>query len=81
MIHVHEKWLEAADNNLIAASCYLDQSAAYDLLCHRTLAEKLKLYKFDQLSIDWVMSYLGGRTTTVQVESKVSKIINKLGLS
>ena len=51
----------------------LDQSAAYDLLCHQTLKEKLELYNFDTTSIEWLMSYLGGRTQQVQIESKVSE--------
>ena len=52
--------------------CLLDQSAAYDLLCHQTLKKKLELYNFSEGSIEWLMSYLGGRTQMVQVESKTS---------
>ena len=64
--------LEAADNGELSALCLLDQSAAYDLLCHQTLKEKLQLYNFSNSSIDWLMSYLGGRTQLVQVESRTS---------
>ena len=64
--------LQAADSGELAALCLLDQSAAYDLLCHQGLKEKLYLYNFDNNSIDWVMSYLGGRTQLVQVESRTS---------
>ena len=44
VIHVHESWLEAVEKNLISASCYLDQTAAYDLLSHQVLEKKLELY-------------------------------------
>ena len=56
----------------LSAVCLLDQSAAYDLLCHQTLRKKLELYRFDATSMEWVMSYLAGRTQIVQIESKTS---------
>merc|ERR1711888_6340 len=55
-------WLEAAERHELSAVCLLDQSAAYDLLCHRTLKKKLELYNFSEESVEWLMSYLGGRT-------------------
>ena len=65
-------WLEAAERQELSAVCLLDQSAAYDLLCHRTLREKLEMYNFSEGSISWIMSYLSGRTRVVQVEAKSS---------
>ena len=65
-------WLEAAENNQLSGVCLLDQSAAYDLLCHVILKKKLSLYNFKDSSIDWLMSYLGDRTQMVQVESRRS---------
>ena len=73
LIQLVDTWLEAAERQELSAVCLLDQSAAYDLLCHQTLKEKLKLYNFDEKSVEWLMSYLGGRTQLVQVESKVSE--------
>ena len=66
-------WLEAAERHELSAVCLLDQSAAYDLLCHRTLKKKLELYNFSEESVEWLMSYLGGRTQLVQIESKTSE--------
>ena len=43
----------------------IDQSAAYDLLCHENFAKKLKLYNFDEASVHWYKSYLGGRAQCV----------------
>ena len=68
-------WLEAAEKQEFSAVCLLDQSAAYDLLCHQTLKEKLEIYNFSDSSIEWVISYLSGRTQQVQVESKVSNVL------
>ena len=72
IIQLFDMCLEAADAGELSALCLLDQSAAYDLLCHRTFKKKLKLYNFCDSSINWVMSYLGGRTQLVQVESRTS---------
>ena len=72
VIQLFDLWLEAAEQQELSAVCLLDQSAAYDLLCHQILGEKLKLYNFNAASISWIMSYLSDRTQQVQVESKVS---------
>ena len=72
IIQLFDMCLEAADTGDLSALCLLDQSAAYDLLCHQTLKEKLQIYNFSESSIDWLMSYLGGRTQLVQVESRTS---------
>ena len=55
--------------------CLLDQSAAYDLLCHKNLREKLSVYNFNEAAISWIMSYLEERSQVVQVEASTS---NKL---
>ena len=73
LLQLFDTWLEAAERKELSAVCLLDQSSAYDLLCHQTLRQKLELYNFDRSSIEWLMSYLGGRTQLVQVESKVSE--------
>ena len=65
--------LEAAERQELSALFFLDQKASYDILCHQTLKSKLRLYKFDENAIDWVMSFLGDRSQYVQVESQVSE--------
>ena len=72
IIQLFDMCLEAADTGELSALCLLDQSAAYDLLCHKTLREKLQLYNFCDSAITWLMSYLGDRTQLVQVESRTS---------
>ena len=72
LLQMFDTWLEAAERQELSAVCLLDQSAAYDLLCHQTLKEKLQLYNFSTNAIERLMSYLGGRTQLVQVESKTS---------
>ena len=75
LIQLTDMWLEAAEKKELSGVCMIDQSAAYDLLSHEIFAEKLKLYNFDEASVNWCMSYLGGRTQCVQVESKTSNFL------
>ena len=75
VIHVYEKWLESVEKNWLSASCLIDQTAAYDLLCHQILEKKLEIYQFDNLSRSWINSYLSERSQAVQIESKISDFI------
>ena len=43
--------LEAADKQELSGVCLLDQSAAYDLMCHKGLKEKLEIYNFNGASV------------------------------
>ena len=56
-------WLEAVNEKEMSAVILLDQTAAYDLLCHEILKKKLELYyNFSEETIAWVILYLGKRT-------------------
>ena len=72
LIQLHDMFLEAAEQKKLSAALLLDQSAAYDLLDHKILLEKLTKYNFDEQSIQWFSSYLSGRCQSVQVEAKQS---------
>ena len=58
MIHTWSKDLEDGKHS---ASLILDQSAAYDIICHKTLLRKLKTLGFDQHSLAYFSSYLEER--------------------
>ena len=72
VIQLFDLWLEAAEQHELSAVCLLDQSAAYDLLRHKSYCEKLRIYNFSETTVSWVMSYLSGRSQQVVVESKMS---------
>ena len=75
LIQLTDMWIEASEKKELSGVCMIDQSAAYDLLSHEIFTEKLKLYNFDEASVNWCKSYLGGRTQCVQVESKTSEYL------
>ena len=72
LIQVIDMWLEASEKTQLSATLLLDQSAAYDLVDHQILLQKLRVYNFDESAISWFQSYLSKRTQIVQVESKQS---------
>lgn len=54
---------------------YTDFSKAFDKVNHLLLIKKLQLMGFTNLSINWLNSYLSGRTQTVRYRNKFSKSI------
>ena len=72
LLEVQKFNLQAAEAKKLTGTVLLDQSAAFDLMDHVILVEKLKAYNFDQTSIDWFSSYLSERSFRVQIDSKRS---------
>ena len=76
LIQLHDICLQAAVSKKLTGALLLDQSAAYDLLDHLILLDKLRVYNFDQNSINWFESYLSNRSQSVQVETKQSPLVD-----
>ena len=53
MLQMYTTWLEAIEKGDMAGVCMVDMSAAFDVVDHQLLLEKLKLYGFDRNSIQW----------------------------
>ena len=53
LIQITNMWIEASERRKLSGVCMIDQSAAYDLLSHNHFTEKLKLYNFDEASVNW----------------------------
>ena len=72
ILEAQEAALEAMDDGDIMGIVTLDQSAAFDVVEHRILDAKMKLYGFDDHSLNWFRSYLSNRSQ--YVETSVSEI-------
>ena len=48
MLQMYTTWLEAIEEGDMAGVCLIDMSAAFDVVDHQLLLEKLKLYGFDR---------------------------------
>ena len=59
----------------MAAAMMLDLSAAFDLVNHSLLLQKLQLMGFGGLEIEWFSSYLDGRSQCVYIDGKLSDLV------
>ena len=76
-----DEWSEALEKGDNSAIMVLDQSAAYDVICHTKLIEKLKILGLDQNAILYFKDYLQGRRQTVTVDTFQSQTLETGPLS
>ena len=72
LIQLYDMWLSAAEDTELSAALLLDLSAAFDIVDHEILLNKLRSYNFSEDSVQWFESYLKDRQQVIQVESKFS---------
>ena len=73
LAQMFDLWVRAAEDQELSATLLLDLSAAFDLIDHKVLLKKLKLYGLSDNSIKFIKSYLSDRQQVVQVETKLSE--------
>ena len=69
---LYDLWISKAEDQELSAALLLDLSAAFDVVDHKILLEKLELYNFSAETISWFKSYLEHRRQIVVIESKLS---------
>ena len=66
--------LRHIDNNNIVGAVLLDFSAAFDIIDHSLLLNKLKCYNFTHNAIEWFKSYLSNRKQYVFYNGSFSQV-------
>ena len=66
-------WMEALEDGDITAVIMLDMSAAFDVVDHSILLDKMKLYGLQDCALSWVNSYLEGRSQRVYCDGSLSE--------
>ena len=61
LLEMYDGWLNASSRNKITATIMLDLSAVVDVVDHKLLLDKLKIYYLEKSAIEWVDSYLSGK--------------------
>ena len=74
MIQMYDTWVQAVDKGELAGVCMLDMSAAFDVVDHGILLNKLKLYGFDSEALKWMENYLSGRSQAVYIDGSVGSL-------
>ena len=71
-----DTWLDAMENDDLSVVMMLDLSAAFDVVDHDTLIQKLKLYGLQPDALTWFESYLSGRSQQVFIEGSLSSSLS-----
>ena len=75
LIQMYDGWLQAVESGQLAGVCMLDMSAAFDVVDHDLLLQKLSLYGCEESILDWTKSYLQGRSQCVVINGTLSKLL------
>ena len=72
IIEMYDRWVESIEKGDMAGVMMIDLSAAFDLVDHQLLLQKLELMGFEKSAIVWMWSYLYARSQCVYVDGKLS---------
>ena len=75
LIQMYDGWLQAVESGQLAGVCMLDMSAAFDVVDHDLLLQKLSIYGFEESLLAWTRSYLHGRSQCVVINGCLSKLL------
>ena len=75
---MQNRWLETFDKGEISAVLTLDMSAAFDLVDHKILLDKLRIYRVGDCALHWLESYLSCRKQKVCIDGTLSKELDVL---
>ena len=73
LLQMYDVWIDCLEQDKVSAVCLIDMSAAFDVVSHSLLLEKLELYGFDNSALSWMKSYLSDRTQCVCVDGTLSR--------
>ena len=68
-----DDWLCQIDQKKIVGAVLLDFSAAFDVIDHKLLLNKLNAYGFEVGAVRWLESYLTNRTQLVYFNGSFSR--------
>ncbi len=65
LVQMTDVWYRALDNQMISGPVLLDFTAAFDVIHHKLLLEKIECYRFRPSALAWMGSYLVNRSQKV----------------
>ena len=75
LLQMYDRWIRAAHQGQVTGVVLLDLSAAFDLVDHQLLLEKLRIYGVDSEFRDWICSYLTDRHQAVWIDHCYSSFL------
>ena len=73
---MYDRWVQAAAAEQLSGAVLLDLSAAFDLVDHQILVQKLIIYGAEDSLVRWVQSYLTGRYQAVWQDHTFSPFLH-----
>jgi len=81
LLTMYDRWIKSAAAGRFSGAVFLDLSAAFDLVDHSLLIQKLKLYGLSQSALEWVTTYLDNRYQAVWLDHVLSDFLEtKIGV-
>ena len=68
LIQMYDHWTQEVDDGNMVGVIMIDLSAAFDMVDHPLLLDKLRLFGLGEPAIQWFQSYLSGRTQSVLID-------------
>ena len=75
MIEMMDIWTQVVDSGEMAGVCMLDMSAAFDVVDHDILLQKMSVYGFSRDMVAWFCSYLSNRRQCVAINGTLSNLL------
>ena len=72
LIQMYDQWTEEVDQGNMVGVMMIDLSAAFDMVDHPLLLQKLQLFGLEDAALNWVSSYISGRSQSVIVDGCLS---------
>ena len=69
LIQMYDQWTQEVDDGKMVGVMMVDLNAAFDMVDHPLLLDKLRLFGLEDEVIQWVESYLTGRSQSVPTTS------------
>ena len=72
LLQMHDRWVEEVDHGNMVGIMMVDLSAAFDMVDHTILLEKLRIFGLEESALQWMRSYLVGRSQSVFIDGCLS---------
>ena len=72
LILMTDSWLKSINDGKLVGCAMIDFRKAFDLVDHQLLLNKLRIYRFSDLSLSWFKSYLSNRSQQVVINNSSS---------
>ena len=76
LLQMYDTWTDAAENGNMAGVMMVDLSAAFDMVDHDLLIQKLELMGLKADALSWFRSYLTNRSQTVCIDGTLARVLD-----